>query len=98
MARETTEQKVDRLILTGAVRIISATGRTCVAEVTGDTPDTFGDRPKYRVELDGHKWSCTCPRGCMSSGLCTHGRAAQRVFVMCRRAFEGVTDNGRKHL
>ena len=83
--KETTQEKAVRLVATDNVRVVGASAETVAALVRGDTVDEFGERPRYRVELNG-RWTCTCPHGCLSRKLCSHALAVQMIYRAVRPA------------
>ena len=68
MARERSDQKADRLLLAGKVRVVHAVGRDVRVVVEGDH-DT------YFVEHHAGQWSCSCA----SWRCCSHRIAARTV-------------------
>lgn len=70
MARETAAAKADRLLVSGAVKVVHLDEGTARATVRGD-------HDLYEVEHQG-RWRCSCP----SFGPCSHAIAASKVVTV----------------
>jgi uncharacterized Zn finger protein len=57
--RETIPEKVERLLVAGAVHVQRADGTRIAATVQGD-------HGRHVVAFDGERWACSCPawKGC----------------------------------
>lgn len=72
MTRENASMKADRLLLAGAVTVVSVDPTGVVAVVRGDSG-------LHRVQIDaGGQRSCTCEAG---GRKCSHARAVSRVVA-----------------